>query len=324
MKTETSLVSIIIVGLNHWPFLKETLSSIFLQKYKRIEVIYVDNGSNDGSVNNVIKDFPGVIIIANPENLGFCRGNNQGIRIARGEFILILNPDVVLADDCIEQLIRVYVTNKRAGLCAPKLIHLGERKKINSAGMRFDSYGRTHHIGDGELDRGQYSKDVSVPMLSGACLLIKRTVFEEIGLFDEDYFAYYEDGELSLRAWWLGWECICSPAAIAYHFRNAATKTSLAHSRLARFYENRNRYFLTLTFMPLNFLIKALPVILFRESLVVFRALGSLPRGREVPLEIRSRLAAVSLLPSLLKKRRRLNRRRRISNRLRDGLFRST
>jgi len=323
METQTSLVSIIIVGLNHWPFLEKTISSLFAQKYPSIEVIYVDNASTDESITNVRRRFPQVKIIANPANYGFCKGNNQGIQSARGEFILILNPDVIVADDCIEEFIKAYAANKRAGIYAPKLFLFNDKKRINSVGMRFDSHGRTNHIGDGEVDLGQYSKAVTVPMASGACMFSRRAVLDEIGFFDEHYFAYYEDGELSLRAWWMGWECVYWPNAIAYHVRNAAAKTSLSYCKIARYYENRNRYFLAFTFMPFQLLIKASPFIFLKESLAVVKALGALPKRREIPIEIKSRLAAIRLLPKLIKKRRRMNCQRLISNKLRKALFKS-
>jgi hypothetical protein len=318
---EKGLVSIIIVGWNHWPFLKKTIGALHKQSYKRIEIIFVDNASLDNSVNNVRINFPDVKIIANDKNYGFCKGNNLGISMACGEFVLILNPDVILDKRCIEELMKASNIYDKTGICAPKIFLLDKEKIINSVGMRFNQFGRTYHIGDGEADIGQYQETTPIPMASGACMFCRREMFDNIGFFDEDYFAYYEDGELSLRAWWWGWKCIYVPTAIAYHMRNAAAKTYHSYHEIARFYENRNHYLILLTFMPIRWLIKSFPVLIVSESSILLQGLFRLVYLRKVPVEFKSRFATIKLLPKLIKKRQKLNDRCRITRSIINALI---
>lgn len=306
------LVSIIIVGWNHWFTLKNCFDSIYQQNYRNIEIIFIDNASFDGSVSNVRQTYPKVKVIANKDNLGFCRGNNAGIKEASGEYIFILNPDVILEPNSITELVDASTKDPNVGICTPKLL-LHPGRVINSVGMRFNKFGRVYHMGDGELDIGQYEEMKNIPMVAGACMFCKKDMFIDIGMFDEDYFAYSEDTELSLRAWWMGWKCIYVPTAVACHVRNSAAKKYSQYVEIARYHEQRNRYWNILTYMPFCYLFKALPLIIAKESTIFIKGLlRAILYGRR-PIEVRARIAFFRMLPRLIKKRFHINSRRKIT-----------
>lgn len=296
------LVSVVIVGFNHEFCLPACLISLQHQDHSAIEIIYVDNASADDSVALVAK-FGCVKIIRNDENFGFAKGNNIGIEQAQGEFVFVLNPDTTLAPDCISRLVAYMHGVQDVGICMPKLLHQERPDTINSVGMTYDRRGRQYHIGDGEVDAGQYASPMEVLLVAGACMFCRKEMLGQIGGFDESYFAYYEDTELSLRAWWYGWRCVYVPDAIVYHLRNAASKNSAEYYQAARYFVHRNRYWPLLTFMPLPFLLRILPSIVSGDLGVVSRGIYRLIRYRRMPVELSAKCDAISHLPGLLAKR---------------------
>lgn len=200
-------ISIIIVGWNHLFVIKECLNAIVKQQYENFEVIFIDNASSDDSVNFLTINYPSVNIIQNAQNLGFATACNQGIAKSTGEFIFILNPDTILENHTLGILAKEMSGDQAIGICSPKIYHQENPSILNSVGMSLDNHGRQYHLGDGEKDMGQYDHVKDVPMVAGAAMFCRKKMFDDIGGFDEDFFAYYEDSELSLRVWANGWRC---------------------------------------------------------------------------------------------------------------------
>lgn len=312
MKLHKDLVSIVIVGWNHWLTLERCLVSVFLQNYSLIEVLYIDNASADKSVDSIAERFPRVHVIANAENLGFAKACNQGIAASKGHYVFILNPDTVLEKNSIYELISICESDGKVGICGPKVLMLQSPNRINSVGMAFDRYGRCNHIGDGELDNGQYNTIAYVPMVAGSAMFCRKEMLIDIGGFDEDYFAYHEDAELCLRAWYMGWKCLNVPNAVVYHMRNSGTKNSLEFAKLAIYYEHRNRYWNILLYTPVILLIPKISWILFSEIPLVLRQLFRWVKFRTMPIELSARLASTMKIFNLLRKRGRISRQRKI------------
>lgn len=312
MKPHKSLVSIVIVGWNHWLTLERCLVSVFSQNYSFIEVLYIDNASADKSVDAIAERFPGVHVIANVENFGFAKACNQGIAASNGRYVFILNPDTILEKNSIDELISVCELDGKVGICGPKVLMMQNPNRINSVGMAFDRHGRCHHIGDGEIDNGQYDTIVHVPMIAGAAMFCKKEMLTEIGGFDEDYFAYHEDAELCLRAWWMGWKCLNIPRAIVYHVRNSGSKNSAIFAETARYYEHRNRYWNILLYTPFILLVPKIFLILFSEIPIVLRQFFRWAKLRTMPIELSARLAGTMKILNLLRKRGRISRQRKI------------
>jgi GT2 family glycosyltransferase len=211
----TPKVSIIVLNYNGGKYLKECLDSVLRTDYHNIEVIVVDNASDDGSPEFVKKHYPQVILIENEKNLGFCEGNNIGIRKATGEIIILLNNDTIVDSKWIKEILKK-AEDPKVGIVGCRLYFPGS-KIIQSLGFRMRFLGYWESIGAGQIDNGQFDEIRDVDFVSGAALAIKREVIKKIGLFDSEFYAYNEDKDLCYRARKAGYRVITSNAVV-YHY----------------------------------------------------------------------------------------------------------
>lgn len=246
---EDPIISVIIVNFNGLRFLEGNLSSVFGQSYKAFEVILVDNGSADGSVEFVKEKFPAVRLVLNKNNEGFARANNQGIEASRGEFVLTLNNDTVLERDFLEMLAgRARACDERTGMWAPKILSLKDRAVIDSVGgLLIYKDGLAKGRGRLERDTGQYDRGREAFIPSACAALYRRKMLEEIGLFDYDFFAYCEDTDLGLRARLSGWKAQSVPEAKVYHHYSG---TGGKYTALKAYLVERNRLWVALKNLP--------------------------------------------------------------------------
>jgi len=216
------------------------------QSYRSLEVIVIDNASNDGTAELVAREFPQVHLYRNENNLGFSRGCNQGIDQTRGDFLLFLNPDVRLNPTYVERLLEGLESNPSVGSAGGKIyLEATHPKRLDSTGILLDkARWHPHDRGHGQLDNGQYNQQEHVFGITAAAALYRRQTLEECRIdgeiFDEDFFAYYEDADLAWRAQLLGWRALYVPDAVAYHRRRGPE----AHSSRIDILANRNRYLL--------------------------------------------------------------------------------
>jgi len=212
-------VFIIILNYNGGEILRDCLRSIFQLDYPNFEVVLVDNASVDGSLEMVMKSFSRAHIIRNSQNTGFSSGNNLGIRFAlekTADFIFLLNPDALIEKNALTRLINEAGKNPRAGMLSPLILE-NKSEKIWFAGGRIEwSRMRTLHIKN-IVSENPYKTEY----LSGCALLIRKEVFQKIGLLDEDYFLYYEDADFSLRAGKNGFSLLVVPDSRVYHFEKS-------------------------------------------------------------------------------------------------------
>lgn len=226
------LVSIIIVNWDAKENLKECLDSLSKIDYPNYEVILIDNGSTDGSVEFVQKNFPWIIIAKSKTNLGFAGGNNLGFRKSRGKYILLLNNDTLVAKDFLSKLVGFMEERKDVGIVQPKILFHRPKTslhhKINSVGSFFLSNGFLYHLKYGKSDS---SDNTPYEILSayGACFLARHDLLDKIGLFDDDYFAYFEETDLSHRVWLSGLKVMIYPSAAICH-KGAKTSERLPSS----------------------------------------------------------------------------------------------
>ena len=241
-------LSICIVTWNSMKFIKDCLESIFRQsiwfkeKFNiKIAINIVDNGSQDGIVDYIRKNYPQVHILRNINNLGFCKSYNQAIKMHQTDWVLVMNSDVILEKDFLENIFKVIENNKddvasfagkilkvetifEDGL--PKII---KTDKIDSCGLEIKKSRQVKNIGENEIDKGQFDRQKEVFGFSGACVLYRREALEDIKFkdeyFDEDFFAYQDDFDISYRLRLLGWRALFIPNAKAYHFRGAKMNT---------------------------------------------------------------------------------------------------
>jgi len=200
------------------------------------EVIVVDNASADDTVSVLKRDFPNVELIANTETRGFSAANNQAIKIAKGEYVLLLNPDTAVHPRSLDNLIKVLDEKPTAGACGPRLID-PDGTTHPSVGyvptFRSLLYGKTFfrslgifrsHYKKLTANKLNYDRQSEVEQLSGAALMVRRSVIEQIGALDENFFLYYEDADLCLRIRKAGWKILYVPKAVVTHIGGVSSE----------------------------------------------------------------------------------------------------
>ncbi|MBU1255811.1 MAG: glycosyltransferase family 2 protein [Patescibacteria group bacterium] len=246
------LASIIILNLNGKKFLKDCFESLKRQTYQSFEIILVDNGSIDGSVEFIKKNFPETKIIVNKENLGFAYANNQGFKIANGKYFITLNNDTKADKKWLENLILIAESNKKIGMVASKIISLKDPNLIDSVGVNVCLNGMSRGRGRLEIDKGQYDKVEEIFLPSACAALYRKKMLEEIGFFDDNFFAYCEDTDLGIRGRLAGWKAFLSPQAVVYHYYSG---TAGKYSPLKAFLVERNHFWLVIKNFPLGLIL---------------------------------------------------------------------
>jgi GT2 family glycosyltransferase len=315
------LLSVIIPNWNGKRFLEECIDSLKAQTFQDFETVLVDNGSTDGSAPFVEEKYGDYVrIIRMEKNLGFTGGNNAGIRAAKGEYIVLLNNDTRTDPRWLEEFVKATDVNPRIGMWGSKIFSYGKRDQIEAVGELIYRDGLCRSKGQFELDQGQYEEMEEILFPPGCGAMYRKRVFEEIGLFDEDFFAYADDAEIGIRARLAGWKSLYVPGAILYH-KNSGTGGQ--YSPFKAFYVERNRFWMTLKYFPLPFLLISLFFTCYRFA---FQAYGALShRGaagkftkhyspwRLIWVLFMAYGAGFRGLPRMLKKRRALKAFRKIS-----------
>lgn len=223
------LCSVIIPNWNGKKFLKNCLTSLSKQGFKDFEVIIIDNGSTDGSVLYVKKYFPEVKLVELENNTGFSHAVNLGINKSFGRYVILLNNDTEVDKNCVKNLIVAADKHREVGFVAAKMLNFYKRGVIDSAGSYIDMVGHADNIGRGQKDDPRFNNSGYVFLATGGGSLIKREVFEKVGLLDENFFAYFEDIDFCLRAQIQGFKGWYEPKAIIYHIHKATAKRITAH-----------------------------------------------------------------------------------------------
>lgn len=207
------LVSIIVVNWNGGEVFRDLLKSLSKITYSNWELIVVDNGSTDGSFQ-----LPSNIkLIRNRTNLGFARANNQGYKISKGEYTLLLNNDTRVSEDFLGILVNRMKSDPSIGVIQPKIFLMDNPKFLDNAGSFLTRIGFLQHWGFMEKDGLGFNKEREIFSAKGACMLIRREVIEKVGLFDDDFFAYFEESDFCWRVWMNGWRVLFFPKAVVYH-----------------------------------------------------------------------------------------------------------
>ena len=195
---------LVVLNWNNWRDTIECLESLGRVREPGFDVVVVDNGSTDGSRRILGRRFPELPLIATGENLGYAGGNNVGIRywLERGKSAIgLVNNDVVVEPGFLAPLAQALEDDPALGLVAPLILSHAEPEKVQCAGLDVRvRLGLTRFLGEGQPDRGQFDRTRRVDHLMGACLLVRREVFEKAGLFEESFFMYSEEIELAERA----------------------------------------------------------------------------------------------------------------------------
>ncbi len=223
------LVSVTVVTYDSGRFIRRCLDSVLEQLYEPLEVIVVDNASTDGTCDILERFEDRCCVVYNEDNIGFAAAQNQAIALSRGDWVLTLNPDVLLLSDFVASLLATADMDPRAGTVCGKLLladarfDLAGSQKLDSTGMFFTPMLRHKDRGCLATNNGHYRRHEYVFGATAAAACYRREMIEDISVegefFDADFFAYREDADVAWRAQLLGWTCIFDPRAAAYHVR---------------------------------------------------------------------------------------------------------
>ena len=299
------LVSIIIVTWNGRQYLDACLTAVAAQQGVSNETVLVDNGSTDGTAEYVSEHYPWVRLVALPRNLGFAGGNNAGVRVARGRVVALLNNDTVAAPDWLRELVAGLDEPAGVALVTSRIVYMHDPSTIDSAGdgmLRWGGAFKRHH-GAPATDADQSGEVFGV---CGAACAMPRTVFDELGGFDEDFFASHEDVDLSYRARLRGYRCRYVASAIVRHHGSATLGRT---SSFSVFHGQRNLEWVYVKNTPGRLLVRT-----FLGHVVYgVAAAGYFARAGMLGTFIRAKLAAAADLPRVLRKRAAIQRGRRVT-----------
>jgi len=239
---ESPLVSVIVLNYNAGDLLLNCIDSLKKSTYANLEILVVDNISSDGSQRKCKEKFPDIKLIQNEKNLGYCGGNNIGIKEAKGEFIVILNPDTIVEPNCVKELILAH-EKFGDGLYQPKILSLNEENIIQSTGNMLHVFGFGFARDKGNRIRDKKEEVEKIGYASGTCLFTSRKVIEKVGLLDEFLFLYHDDLDLGWRAAQIGINSYYVPDSKIFHVESYSLKWSAK-----KFYWlERNRKYCLLT-----------------------------------------------------------------------------
>lgn len=261
-------VTINIVTWNSLTYLPSCLSAVFNQTFNDFQVLIIDNASNDGTVAFIEQNYPEVKILRNTQNLGYARAHNQGIKLTKSDYVLIMNPDVILTPDYLKKMVEAAEKSAETSAFGGKILKFhfqpDELKEIiftdiiDTVGLKIYRNRNVVNLGENEKNEGQYEEEKEVFGISGGLLFIRRDALEKAAIageyFDENFFVYKEDIDLAWRMNIFGLKSLYIPAGQAYHHRQAdqpREKTIRAiresrrkKSKMINYYSTRNHFFL--------------------------------------------------------------------------------
>lgn len=294
-------ISVLVINYNGERHLAQLVAALQAQTLRDFELIFIDNGSADGSVALMQqicdKGALASTLLINRENTGFAPACNQGIRAAQGEWIALLNNDAFPEPGWLEHLWAAAHSSPRLGMVAAKLLFAHQPERINSAGIAIDRAGIAWDWRGGELDKPEESGPVEIFGPCGGAALYSRQMLDEIGGFDEDFFAYLEDVDLAWRAQLAGWRCVLEPQARVYHVHSATLGNG---SPFKNYLLGRNKIWLITKNYPSPWLLLYLPAIVVYDLMSV--VVGTFRSQNFAALK--GRLAGLRQIPFFLKKRR--------------------
>lgn len=234
------LVSIITINFNQLPYTLQLLGSLRSSSYRNLEVIVVDNASDEDPEATIRAAYPEVRVIVSKVNLGFAGGNNLGIASARGTYLFFLNNDTEIHPDAIRPLVSLFESNPEAGMASPKILYHNSGELIQYVGCsRMNPYtGRNHREGFREKDSGKYDQLRETDLAHGAAMMVPRRVIEKVGPMSEVFFLYYEELDWCESIKNAGFRIFVVPESKVYHKESMSIGKN---STLKTYYMTRNR-----------------------------------------------------------------------------------
>jgi len=306
-------VNIVILNWNGKENTINCLESLKLTTYSNYKVIIVDNGSTDGSVKYFKNHYPEIELIENKENLGFAEGNNVAIKRILGrkeiKYICLLNNDTLVKPGWLEYLVSALESDENIGSCQPKILSLINPEIIDAVGISINKYGLAGQDGNNEKDLGQYNKELEIFGVCAGAALYRAKMLNQIGLFDKDFFAYYEDVDLAIRARLFGWRSVCVPQAVIYHIHSATLGNE---SPFKKYLLERNSYYYVIKNLPPKVIVLFL-ISKFRSGFFTLIELSKNRKFELVKSLIKGNLDAIRNIPLIVSKRTEIQTKKTVS-----------
>ena len=260
-KGEYPKISIVILNYNAGQLLLDCVESITNTHYENYEIIVVDNASKDNSHKECKKKFSQIELIENDKNLGYCEGNNVGLRKVKGKFVVILNPDTLVDPNWLKELLDGY-QKFGDGIYQPKFLTTNNHKILQSTGNMIQLFGFGFSRNKGDLDKDQFNKPEVIGYASGTCLFTSTAIIQKLGMFDSFLFAYHDDLDLCWRAALQDLKSYYIPSSIVYH---PSEGFSFKWSDFKYYLLERNRQYCILTHYSRETYYKMLPALIIVE-----------------------------------------------------------
>jgi len=314
------LVTVIVVTLNNLNLLRNCLRSLYAQDYAAIDIIVVDNGSDDDIGGMLSAEFPGVHLIRLEENYGFAGANNRGIEIAQGEYVALINNDAVAAPTWLNSLVETAESDPKIGAVASIIVDGNCPAVLDSCGVGIALDGMSRQAMRGK-PVPELTQSKEVLLFSGCACLLRRETLKSVGLFDEDFFAYCEDTDLGLRIRGAGWRIVVSPKAYVEHYYSM---TGGKFSLQKVYWVERNHLWVAIKNFPW-FLLLIVPLFTAVRYLVQWYSIAKGPGELNKFMEPSGMPTIVSIyfkayfnmfekLPAMFSKRRAVQKKHRLSN----------
>jgi GT2 family glycosyltransferase/ADP-ribose pyrophosphatase YjhB (NUDIX family) len=294
------LVSVVIPHWNGIEYLPVCLDSLRRQTYPQVEIIVVDNASTDGSQAFVSENYPEVHLIALPENRGFTGGCNAGMKAAQGDVIILLNNDTEVEPNWIEEVVAAFDRHPEAGMVASRMLLFDRRDTLHTAGDTYSVDGQAGNRGVWQLDGPRYNREEPVFSACGGSAAYRRSMLDETGFLDDDFFFSMEDIDLAWRAQLAGWRCIYAPGAVVYHHLKAT-----GGGATASYYDGRNMLWVIAKNYPGPLLRRYWRQVFRAQAGLAWEALRAW-RGEAARARLRGMLAGLWRMPAMLHKRKRI------------------
>jgi GT2 family glycosyltransferase len=285
-------VTVVVPAWNGERWLPGLFASLRAQTQPPEEVIVVDNGSSDGTLDWLAREAPDARVLAQGRNTGFAVAANRGLLAARTELVALVNTDVELSAGWVELMAARLAAEPRCASVACKMVRLGDRGTLDDCGDVLRRDGVCEQRGHGRRDDGRWDTPGEVFGACGGAVLYRRSAVRDAGGFDERFFSYLEDVDLALRLQLCGWRCAYEPRAVAQH---AGGGSSIALARPVGYWTARN----TLLLLSKHWPARWLPLVLYRQ----LSWLDAAARRGHLGIHLRGLLAGLALVPAGLRER---------------------
>jgi GT2 family glycosyltransferase len=243
MSKYNALVSVVIVNYNGLKYLRQCLTSLLRSNYPFYEIIMVDNGSTDDSVNIIKTEFEQyrdkISIIQLPDNRGFSIGNRLGADHAVGDYIFFLNNDTTVEPSCLGELVKLMDDDVTIGVAQAKILLMDKPDTFDAAGFCMSVFGIALPRGEYEKDFGQFDRRDEISYAKGAAMIVKRKLWTKLEGFESMFFVYFEESDFCWRVWLSGFRVVFAPSARVYHVCAATTVKFVSHFLMFEFYRNQ-------------------------------------------------------------------------------------